>query len=143
MRYLVATDGSEEADAAVEYASTQAIAFDATLEIAHVLTPRTALVDGEIVLAGGNKAIEIGERTLQEARRLSAGVADERGADLAVETQLLTGAPADAIVDHSREIDADAIYVGHRGRSEERAQTVGSVAKRVVDRANVPVTVIR
>jgi len=143
MRYLVATDGSEEADDAVRYASTQANAFDATLEIVHVLTPETKLVDGDIVLAGGNRAIELGERTLQEAKGLAGDVPDGSDESLDVETQLLTGPPADAIVDHSREVDADAIYVGHRGLSEEREEVVGSVAKSVVDKATVPVTVIR
>jgi nucleotide-binding universal stress UspA family protein len=143
MRYLVATDGSEEADEAVRYASVQALAFDATLEIVHVLTPRTELVDGEIVLPGGNRAIELGEGTLREARALAADVASTRGGELAVETQLLTGSPANAIVERCGEADADAIYLGHRGRSEERRRDVGSVAKTVLDKATVPVTVIR
>jgi nucleotide-binding universal stress UspA family protein len=143
MRYLVATDGSEEADAAVRYASKQALAFDATLEIAHVLTPETELIDGEIVLPGGNKAIELGERTLQQARQVAADVAAEHDGTLDAETQLLTGSPADAIVERTREVDADAIYVGHRGLSEKREQVVGSVAKSVLDKATVPVTVIR
>jgi len=143
MRYLVATDGSEEADAAVRYAAAQAVAFDATLEVVHVLTPETELIDGEIVLPGGNRAIELGEGTLQQARQLAADVAAQRDDELDVETQLLTGSPANAIVERSREADADAIYVGHRGLSEEREQVVGSVAKSVVDKATVPVTVIR
>lgn len=143
MRYLVATDGSEEADAAVRYASRQALAFDATLELVHVLTPETRLVGGEIVLAGGERALELGEETVERARRLAAEAADERGESLAVETRLLTGTPADAIVERSRQVDADAIYVGHRGLSEEGEQAVGSVAKGVIDKATVPVTVTR
>lgn len=143
MRYIVATDGSEEADDAVRYAVRQALAFDATLEVVHVLTPRTELIDGEIVLAGGDRAIELGERTLSEARGLAADVAGERADDLVVETRLLTGTPADAIVDRAEEAGADAVFVGHRGLSEERRQVVGSVAKSVLDKATVPVTVIR
>lgn len=139
MRYLVATDGSGEADAAVRYAAEQAAAFDATLELVHVLTPETKLVGGELVLAGGHRALELGEETLERAR----GLATEAGGDVTVETRLLTGAPPDAIVDHAREVDADAIYVGHRGQSEERATAVGSVAKSVLDKATVPVTVTR
>ncbi len=38
--------------------------------------------------------------------------------------------------------DADAVFVGHRGLSEERERVVGSVAKAVVDKAAVPVAVI-
>ena len=141
MRYLVATDGSREGDSAVEYASRQAAAFDATLAIVHVLTPDTRLVEGELVLAGGSKAVELGERTLEGARRLAVDAVETDDPD--VETELLSGRPAEAITDHAREVDADAIYVGHRGLSEEREQVVGSVAKSVLDKATVPVTVIR
>lgn len=143
MRCLVATDGSEESDKAVRYASKQAIAFDASLDILHVLQPKTELVDGEIVLPGGTKATEVGEQTLDEARELAAGIVDERDADIPIETQLLTGRPAESIVEYAEETDADALYVGHRGLSEDREQVVGSVAKSIVDKATVPVTVIR
>jgi nucleotide-binding universal stress UspA family protein len=143
MRFLVATDGSAEADAAVRYAAKHAIALDATLEIVHVLTPETELVGGEIVLPGGDKAVKMGEETLREAQELTADVAEATGGGPPVETRLLTGAPADAVVEYADEADADAIYVGHRGLSEERELVVGSVAKSVVDKASVPVTVIR
>ena len=140
MRYMVAADGSRESDAAVEYAATQAAAFDATLEIAHVLEPRTELVEGEVVLPGGERAMELGEQTVDQARRLAVDAVDE---DLRVETELLAGRPARAIAQHASERGIDAIFVGHRGLTEERERVVGSVAKSVVDRAEVPVTVVR
>lgn len=143
MPYVVATDGSSVADEAVQHASRQAIAFDETLVVVHVLRPETELVDGEIVLPGGNKELEAGERTLDQARRLATDVATEHDSDIAVETDLLDGRPADAITDYADEIGAGAIFVGHRGLSEEREQVVGSVAKSVIDKASVPVTVIK
>lgn len=143
MRYLVATDGSEEADDAVRYAAKQAVGLDAELNIAHVLAPRAEFVDGDIVFPGGDEAVEMGERTLSQAQRLASSVAGDHGEDLPIKTQLLSGRPANAITDYAREIDADAIYVGHRGLSEKKEKVTGSVAKSVVDNANVPVTVIR
>lgn len=141
MRYLVATDGSEESDNAVRYASAQAAAFDATLDIVHVLQPEAELIDGEIVLPSGDRATELGDQTLEQARRLAAGTVDERGDGVPIETQLLAGRPAETITGYAQETGTDAIYVGHRGLSEE--QVVGSVAKSIVDKATVPVTVIR
>ncbi|WP_418280965.1 universal stress protein [Halorubrum sp. DTA98] len=143
MKYLVATDGSDESDDAIRYAATQAAALDATLEIVHVLTPETEVINGEIVLPGDDQSIELGERILQRARRLAVDAAADRDVDLPVDTELLAGRPANVIADHASDIGADAIYVGHRGLSEERERVVGSVAKGVVDRATVPVTVIR
>lgn len=143
MRYLVATDGSDESDEAVRYASKQAAAFDATLEIVHVLTPETEFVNGEIVLPGDDQSIELGERALERARELALDTVEETDGDVTIETGLLAGRPANRIAEYARETDTDAIYVGHRGLSEEREQVVGSVAKSVVSKANVPVTVIK
>lgn len=143
MNYLVATDGSEEADEAVRYAARQALAFDCTLHIGHVLTPETELVDGEIVFPGGEQAIEKGERTLNQAKRLATDLADQRDSTLDIETQLLSGRPADSITEYADEIDAGAIYVGHRGLSEKQEQITGSVAKSIVDKASMPVTIVR
>ena len=141
MRYIVATDGSTASDQAVAYASRHAVALDATLEIAHVLAPDTELIDGEIIMAGGDTAYEAGQQTIERARRLARKRAGD--APLAVETALLTGRPADALTDHAEEVDADGLYLGHRGLDEERERVVGSVAKSVLDKATVPVTIIR
>jgi nucleotide-binding universal stress UspA family protein len=142
MRYLAATDGSTVGDDAVRYAAENALAFDATLVIVHVLTPESELVDGTLVMPGEEAALEDGERVLTGAE----GVAEETGAEggaIDVETELLTGRPADAITKFATETDADAIFVGHRGLSAEREAVVGSVAKSVVDKANIPVTITR
>jgi nucleotide-binding universal stress UspA family protein len=40
-------------------------------------------------------------------------------------------------------MDVTRIYVGHRGRSEDREPAIGSVAKAVIDKAIVPVSVVR
>jgi nucleotide-binding universal stress UspA family protein len=141
MSHLVATDGSTESDEAVRYAARQAVAFYETLEIAHVLTPDSELVDGTIVLPGEEAAVEAGEGVLANAKTIAEEAVGDESID--VETQLLTGRPADAIADYATEADVSAIHVGHRGLSEEREQVVGSVAKSVVDKADVPVTVIR
>lgn len=155
MRYLVGTDGSRESDDAVRYAAAHAVAFDATLEVVHVLTPETELIDGEVVLPGEEAAIDVGEATLDRAVELALEVAADAattrtgavtdGGDASVDViaQLLTGRPADAITRRAEEADAEAIFVGHRGLSSERERVVGSVAKSVLDRASVPVTVIR
>ena len=143
MRYLTATDGSTVGDDAVRYAARNALAFDATLVIVHVLTPESELVDGTLVMPGEEAALAEGERVLTGAEAVVAAVADEQGDDVDVETELLTGRPADAITRFATETDADAIFVGHRGLSAEREEVVGSVAKSVVDKATIPVTITR
>jgi nucleotide-binding universal stress UspA family protein len=143
MQYLVAVDGSTEADQAVEYAATHAVGLGADLDIVHVLEPETELIDGEIVLPGGDRATDIGEQVLNRARQRATDAVADRDGDLETDTKLLTGRPSDAIADYADRAGVDAIYLGHRGLSEEREQVVGSVAKSVVDKATVPVTIIR
>ena len=143
MQYLVAVDGSVESDQAVTYAATHAVELGAALAIVHVLEPETELIDGEVVLPGGDRATDIGEQVLNRARQRAVEAADDRDGDLDADTKLLTGRPPDAIADYADRAGVDAIYLGHRGLSEERERVVGSVAKSVVDKATVPVTIIR
>lgn len=151
MRFLVATDGSEVSDTAVEYAASEASAWGASLEIVHVLTPETELVDGNLVLPGEDEAMEHGEQTLRRAKQRAVETVDGRATDTDTEseseveitTELLAGRPAEAIAERADETGVTAIYVGHRGLSEKREQVVGSVAKTVVDKATVPVTIIK
>ena len=144
MWYLVATDGSEISDRAIEHAAVEACARDANLRIVHVLTPEIKLVDGAIVLPGEREAIEHSQRMLERAARLATSTAAEHGTEIEISTELLTGRPADAITEYAKERNVDVIFVGHRGRADSDVDRgSGSVAKSVVDKASVPVTVVR
>jgi nucleotide-binding universal stress UspA family protein len=147
MRYLAATDGSTVGDDAVRYAARNALALDATLVIVHVLTPESELINGTLVMPGEEAALDEGERVLTGAKAVAKETVAEEAVDeddaIEVETELLTGRPANAITEFAVETDADAIFVGHRGFSAEREHIVGSVAKSVVDKASVPVTITR
>ncbi len=143
MNYLVATDGSKEARNAIRYAVTQAGHSGASLEIVHVLEPEAVLRNGELILPGGDKSLELADRTLERAVDLTTEVASEQGMDIAVETTMLTGRPAHAIADHARETGVDAIYIGHQGLSEEHEKHLGSVAKALLGKVEIPVTVVR
>lgn len=142
MKYLVATDGSDVSDRAIEHATIEATAWGAPLEIVHVLTPDSKLVDGNLVIPGSEAAVDHGTRLLAEAERLAETAADKRGASIDTSTELLAGQPADAITTHAEESGFDAIYVGHHGESDTGMNRVGSVAKSVLDKTAVPVTVV-
>ncbi len=143
MSYLVATDGSAVSDLAVEHAAGDASVHGRSLSVIHVLEPRAEIVDGELVLPGGAKAAARGENLLTEASRLAEETAAEHGGDLPIDAELRGGSPADAIATHAAETDAERIYVGHRGEAADRDPRVGSVAKAVVDKASVPVVVVK
>ncbi|MCL9813434.1 universal stress protein [Natranaeroarchaeum aerophilus] len=143
MDYLVATDGSAVSDTAIEHAARQAGLVDADLEIVHVLTPETELVDGQVVLPGEDAALEQGERILEQAETVAARAVTEADAAVQITTELLTGRPAESITTYADENGIEAIYVGHRGLSDKPDYVVGSVAKTVVDKTTVPVTIVK
>lgn len=140
MRFLVATDGSEESDRAVEYAARDAVAHDAGLDVVHVEESESASATRGP--RTGDDPAERGEQVLERARSLAVDVAADRGAEIPVEVELRTGRPASAIIGYAEEFDADALYLGHRVLPAQREAVVGSVAKDVLDRATMPVTIV-
>ena len=147
MKFLVAVDGSNEAGNALEYASDIAAAGGGSITVVHA-------VDPAVYNEGGSEPIT----TLSEAeRRLileNIEDAEQRGVDVLddaldlvegidVEGEFLYGDPVTEIVDFAEAEGFDGIYVGHRGRTGRAELLLGSVAKAIVERATVPVTVVR
>lgn len=148
LRFLVATDGSEESDDALSRAIEFASTAGAHLTIVHAVTPRIhaegtepirSLSDAErrLILEDVEDAEQRGEAILEAAARRA------EDTDVEVETALLYGEPVESIVEYAAEEEFDGIYVGHRGLSDRAESYLGSVANGLVRRSSVPVTVVR
>ena len=149
MRILVAVDGSREADEALAHATDIADAMDGSITAAYAVDPDVYEVrdsepisdlsdaDRRLLLEGVEDAESRGLKILDEAQNF----AGELGAE--IQTELLYGDPVAEITDHAEREGFDAVFVGHRGRSEHAERMLGSVAKAIVERATVPVTVVR
>ena len=127
---LVATDGSEQARAAVEDAVELAREHDATVHLLAVVDERVcgrpALGSAELVTA---ETADRFERALREAR----GQAEAAG--IPVESTLTFGEPAARIRDHAASIDADLIVLGQHGDHRGRVGGVGRAVVEETDRA--------
>ena len=135
---LVATDGSESVERAVEAALDLAARFEARVETLYVLDEDELSGSPERVRDELRYALqETGGEALVAARRH----AEERGVE--VTTAVREGRPADEILAHAREIDADVVATGTRGRHGEHRFLIGSVAERVVRSCPVPVLTVR
>ncbi|AGB15343.1 universal stress protein UspA-like protein [Halovivax ruber XH-70] len=147
MRSLVAIDDSDPADRALSYAAEITAAMDASLTVVHAVDP--AVYD-----VGGSEPIS--SRSDADQRLIVENIADTETRGQAVlesaletidgvdaEGELLYGDPDVAITDFADQQGFDAIFVGHQGRSRRAEAMLGSVAKAVVERATVPVTVVR
>jgi nucleotide-binding universal stress UspA family protein len=135
---LVATDGSESVERAVTVALDLAARFEARVETLYVLDEDELGGSPERVREELRYALqETGGEALVEARRRAAA----RGVE--VTTAVREGRPADEILTHARESDADVVATGTRGRHGEHRLLVGSVAERVVRSCPVPVLTVR
>ncbi|MCS7006950.1 MAG: monovalent cation/H(+) antiporter subunit G [Gaiellaceae bacterium] len=129
----VGYDGSEPSQRALERAA-QLVAEDGriTLVTAGAILP---LAPG----AGTGDVDALGERrrVLAEGR--------SRLAELGIDADIVeaVGDPTDAIVETARDLDADLIVVGTRGRNIAARVLLGSVSTKVVNEAPCDVLVVR
>ena len=93
--------------------------------------------DQRLLIQSVEDAEERGLDILGDAMRLAEGLGHD------IETGLLYGDPVKEITDCADEAGFDAIFVGHHGRSARTDLMLGSIAKAIVERATVPVTVVR
>jgi len=134
-RILIATDGSESVSRAVRVALDLADRFDASI---HVLTVIDA---NEIASSPESVREQLRDALSDQANDALDAVADTT--DQAVETAVREGRPAAEISRYAREIDADVVATGTRGRHGENRLLLGSVAERVVRSCPVPVLTVR
>lgn len=149
MKFLVAVDGSDEAENALQYASDIAAAVGGSITVVHAVNPAaydeggnepvSTLSEAEqrLIIENIEDAEQRGSNVLDDAF----DIIDDVGVD--VEGELLYGDPVTEIADFAEAEGFDGIYVGHRGRTGRAELLLGSVAKSIVERATVPVTVVR
>lgn len=142
-RILVATDGSESAERAVDYAVDLAKQLDASLLIVNVIggygLPDTLFsLFTHAQQAWLRELLEsLSAQTLTKARERAreAGVGS-------IKLELRAGDVAQTIVEIAEENNADVIVVGKRGQGRVAGVLLGSVSQKLVSLAPRPVTVI-
>lgn len=135
---LVPTDGSDHAGRAADHAATLARAFDAVVHLVSVVDLDEAagpFSAGGLDEAYVDKLTESGRSTVEDdASRLDG-----------VETvqEVLTGRPADSIIEYVSASAIDLVVMGTHGRTGLSRYLTGSVAERVLRRAPAPVMTVR
>ncbi|TYL38412.1 universal stress protein [Natronococcus pandeyae] len=132
---VVATDGSDSVNRAVDVALDLADRFDADV---HALS----VIDASEVDASPEQ-LRTELRTALETTADAALATVEDRTDAEVTTAVREGRPAAEICEYARDVDADVVATGTRGRHGENRLLLGSVAERVVRRSPVPVLTVR
>lgn len=132
-----ATDGSEHADRALDYALKLAQSENAKLHVVHIverLSGQRAM--GETVLANEQ---EIEAKTRGQVARLKAdsGIDAQLRLESSVRESVVQG-----IADVADDVHADLIVVGTRGHSAVAGALLGSVTQRLLHVASCPVLAV-
>ena len=147
MKVLIGTDGSDDAVAAAAR-GLRLLSEPSKIVVACVVEPPSEVTAGaESGFAGGMAAPGEVDRAWNEARKEAEQALERTTAVLPagapIETATPLGSPGPALVDYAREIGADVIVVGSRGRGAFKRLLLGSVSSHVINNAACAVVVIR
>jgi nucleotide-binding universal stress UspA family protein len=137
LRVLVPLDGSALADEALHWAVALADVLKADLHLLQAVEPPTYLTTEGVMLSDP-------EPLLAEARRYLEGVAETlRRPERRVSFEAVSGWPAQEIAAVARQAGVDLIVMATHGRTGLARLVLGSVATGTVQRATVPVLLVR
>jgi nucleotide-binding universal stress UspA family protein len=136
---LVATDGSEYGNAAVNEALNYAKTYGASLKVVHVINIM-ADFQGEIPARTPSLIDEV---TAQVKSDLDAIKERAEKEGVKTGTYIKEGDPYKLIVDLAKELNSDLIVLGSHGRTGIQRLLMGSVAERVIGHADCAVLVVK
>jgi len=132
-RIVVGIDGSDAAINAAKWAVAEATSRDVPLRLIHVIPERRADAPAD----DESLDVQYGETSLRAASAALHAM-DE---PVKIETDLVHGSPASALIDESR--DAAMVCLGSVGIGQIARKVIGSTADAVAQNARCPVAVIR
>ena len=133
---ILAFDGSEYSNRALQYAKTFAERFEATLWLVHIFTHTSDLLGYEDYEKLYSKRKASGQKILGEAfQELS-------NTGLDVREKLEEGPEAESILDIAKRCQADLIVMGTRGHGKLTGLLVGSISRKVIHHSSCPVMVV-
>jgi nucleotide-binding universal stress UspA family protein len=133
---VVGIDGSQAAIHAAEWAVDEAISREVPLRLVEVIPER---VEPAPLASVGNVRMEL--EYAETALRIAGAAVQATGKPVKVETAIIEGDPAAALIAESR--DAEMICVGSVGIGRFAQALLGSTAASLAEAAHCPVAIIR
>lgn len=139
---VVATDGSRHSVAAASEAIGLAKRNGSVLTVLSVV-PSEISTPVDIDFTVSQREL-IAEKEMQEAEKNVRAVKEAaQKENVSVKAYIMSGKPADAVIETAREKIADLIVLGSHGRTGLERLLMGSVAERVIVLASCPVLVVK
>ena len=142
-KILIATDGSEHAKHALNYAVESAVKWGAKLMILTVVPPISPLVySSEFGASYIPELMDDHRKSHQRILSEAANIVKNKKLDIQVVTRLEEGRPSDVIVDTAKEEDVDLIVMGSRGMGGITG-FLGSTSRHVVEACTKPILIVK
>lgn len=136
---LVAVDGSETSDRAVQHA-IDLIASGSAAEL-HLINVQPAL-SGAVAAFVSRDQIDQHHREEGE-KALASAVALAKKANVPAKVHIGVGRQGEVVADFARKLDAGLVVLGTRGHTGLAGVLLGSVAQDVIAHSKVPVTLVK
>ncbi len=142
-KILVPIDGSLNSSKALEMAQEMATAFDSKITVLYVID----VEESSYATNPYQFSPELVHNITTEKRLLGSKILEDAANKLCsfsgvVETKLLTGNPADKIIEYLENSDFDFVIMGSSGMGGIRG-AIGSVSRRVTLAINLPTLIVR
>ena len=143
MKILVAIDGSDFSQAALDSVIARPWPPATEVKVLNVVEPPSLLMGRE--MGGYDPEFEVVWKALREQARhlVEKAVGKLRAAKFNVSSELVEGDPKSQIIDIAHEWHADMIVLGSHGRTGINRFLMGSVSQGVVRHAHCSVEIIR
>ncbi len=135
-KVVVATDGSESGERAIDVGLDLADRFDAQV---HAVT----VLDTSEVDSAPEELREEYRAALESQAETALDSFTQRTGEMPITTAVREGRAAPEIRAYASEVEADLIVSGTRGRHGEHRPLLGSVAEHLVRQSTVPVLTVR
>jgi len=133
---ILAFDGSEYSQRALEHAKSMTERYEANLWLVHVFSHTSDLLGYEDFEKLYAKRKSAGQAILDKAKKKLGSTT------LKVYEELIDGAEAEAILKVAENHQADLIVMGTRGFGAVKGLLVGSVSRKVIHLSTCPVMVV-
>jgi nucleotide-binding universal stress UspA family protein len=147
MKILLATDGSEYSNTAVEELIARPLPSNTEVRIISVFQS-TPLITGVPAPMGGlagawEEADAVAQKLAEVAVKNAANFLTEKNSNLSISTTVIEGSPKHAILQEADDFGADLIVVGSHGRGAVGRFLLGSVSQSVALHAKCSVEIAR
>lgn len=139
-RVLVPLDGSELAEVVIPYAEELAGRLDLELFLLHVCEPHRS----ESQFMCQSYVEHVAEIAKTQSREIQAKTGSPKGSKVVeARSEVVTGHPAEEIINYANKNDVDLILMATHGRSGVRRWMLGSVADKVLRVSQWPIWLVR